>query len=157
MGLQNSSKEKTKPKDGTVWTLPSHKGEAAPWNRSPFVEKIIPNPSFSFCTKMSKLPCLVGQRHFISKFKFCFVVLQLYIYPSSQWNDVSQVHHCKNKYQMRWFGLLEVIHFNPAQTRKFYGHKKRWLQTEPSWICNRQEIFRWELHSLLGLAVFSLS
>lgn len=125
MGLQNSSKEKTKPKDDTVSTLPSRKGEAAPqaWNRS-FVGKIIPNPSFSFCTKMSKLPCLVGQSHFISKFKFCFVVLQLSIYPSSQWNDVSQVHHCKNEYQMRWFCLVEIIDFNPAQTSKFYGHKK---------------------------------
>lgn len=72
-----------------------------------FVEKIIPSLSFSFCTKMSKLPCLVGQRHFISKFRFCFVVLQLYIYPSSQWNDVSQVHHCKNKYQMRCLAFLK--------------------------------------------------
>lgn len=39
-------------------------------------------------------------------------------------NTASQVHHCKNKYQMRCFGLLKIIHFNPAQTRKFYGHKK---------------------------------
>lgn len=86
-GAAKFLKGENKTSNGTVCTLPSHEGEAAPqtWNRSPFAEKIIPHPSFSFCTKMSELPCLVGQSHFISKFKFCFVVFQLYIYPSSQW------------------------------------------------------------------------